>query len=130
MRSHDEGGDQAGAVGAAAPKGAWKDLFQHRAKAWRDAPRRKARPASGRVLAREGDGVSVAEVVRRLGAEARRALDDRVAGINELLGSEFEGLDMSKRLVLPEDMLETEGKGQIFVMPLSELREKNAGKEE
>ena len=50
--------------------------------------------------------------------------------LNELLGIEFEGLDMSKRLFLPEDMLETEGKGQIFVMPLSELREKNAGKEE
>lgn len=45
--------------------------------------------------------------------------------INEIFGVEFEGLDLSKRLFLPEDMLETQGKGQIMVMPLSELREKN-----
>ena len=45
--------------------------------------------------------------------------------LNELYGIEFEGLDTSKRLFLPEDMLETQGKGQIFVMPLTELREKN-----
>lgn len=45
--------------------------------------------------------------------------------INEIFGVEFEGLDVSKRLFLPEDMLETQGKGQIMVMPLSELREKN-----
>ena len=45
--------------------------------------------------------------------------------INEIFGGEFEGLDVSKRLFLPEDMLETQGKGQIMVMPLSELREKN-----
>lgn len=45
--------------------------------------------------------------------------------LNELLGIEFEGLDTSKRLFLPEEMLETQGKGQIFVMPLSELRAKN-----
>ena len=45
--------------------------------------------------------------------------------INELFGVEFEGLDMSKRLFLPEDMLETQGKGHIMVMPLSELVEKN-----
>ena len=32
---------------------------------------------------------------------------------------------MSKRLFLPEDMLETQGKGQIMVTPLSELVEKN-----
>jgi hypothetical protein len=44
--------------------------------------------------------------------------------LHELLGLEFEGLDTSRRLFLPEDMLETEGKGQIYVMPLSELREK------
>ena len=31
------------------------------------------------------------------------------------------GLDLSKRLFLPEDMLETQGKGQIMVTPLSEL---------
>ena len=41
--------------------------------------------------------------------------------LNELFGLEFEGLDMSKRLFLPEDMLETQGKGQIMVTPLSEL---------
>ena len=45
--------------------------------------------------------------------------------INELFGVEFEGLDMSKRLFLPEDLLETQGKGQIMVTPLSELVEKN-----
>ena len=43
--------------------------------------------------------------------------------LNELFGIEFEGLDMSKRLFLPEDMLETQGKGQIMVTPLSELVE-------
>ena len=42
--------------------------------------------------------------------------------LHELLGLEFEGLDTSKRLFLPEDMLETEGRGQILVKPLSELR--------
>ncbi len=41
--------------------------------------------------------------------------------LNELFSIEFEGLDMSKRLFLPEDMLETQGKGQIMVTPLSEL---------
>ena len=40
------------------------------------------------------------------------------------MGLEFEGLDTSKRLFLPEDMLETQGKGHILVTPLSELREK------
>lgn len=45
--------------------------------------------------------------------------------INELMGIEFEGLDTSKRLFLPEEMLETQGKGQILVTPLKELREKN-----
>ena len=45
--------------------------------------------------------------------------------INELFGVEFEGLDMSKRLFLPEDMLETQGKGHIMVTPLAELVEKN-----
>ena len=47
--------------------------------------------------------------------------------LNELFAVEFEGLDTSKRLFLPEDMLETQGKGQIMVMPLSELVEKNMG---
>ena len=42
----------------------------------------------------------------------------------ELLGIEFEGLDTSKRLFLPENLLETQGKGQILVTPLSELVEK------
>ena len=45
--------------------------------------------------------------------------------LNEIFGIEFEGLDVSKRLFLPEDMLEDQGKGQIMVTPLSELREKN-----
>lgn len=50
--------------------------------------------------------------------------------LNELFGVEFEGLDVSKRLFLPEDMLETQGKGQIMVTPLKELVEKNVKKEE
>ena len=45
--------------------------------------------------------------------------------LNELLGIQFEGLDTSQRLFLPEDMLETQGRGQIMVTPLSELVEKN-----
>ena len=45
--------------------------------------------------------------------------------LNEIFGVEFEGLDMSKRLFLPEEMLETQGKGHIMVTPLSELRAKN-----
>ena len=49
--------------------------------------------------------------------------------LNELFGIEFEGLDVSKRLFLPEDMLETQGKGQIMVTPLKELVEKNVKKE-
>lgn len=44
--------------------------------------------------------------------------------LHELLGIEFEGLDTSARLFLPEDLLETQGKGQILVTPLSELVEK------
>ena len=50
--------------------------------------------------------------------------------LNEIFGIEFEGLDVSQRLFLPEDMLETQGKGQIMVMPLSELREKNIKEED
>ena len=42
----------------------------------------------------------------------------------ELLGINFEGLDTSKRLFLPENMLETAGKGHILVTPLSELVDK------
>ncbi len=45
--------------------------------------------------------------------------------LNELFGIEFEGLDTSKRLFLPEDMLDPDGRGQIMVTPLSELVEKN-----
>lgn len=44
--------------------------------------------------------------------------------IHELLNVEFEGLDTSQRLFLPEDMLVTQGKGQILVSSLSDLREK------
>ena len=50
--------------------------------------------------------------------------------LNELFGIEFEGLDVSQRLFLPEDMLETQGKVQIMVTPLKELVEKNVKKEE
>lgn len=41
--------------------------------------------------------------------------------LNELLDIDFEGLDTSKRLFLPENLLETQGKGQILVTPMSEL---------
>ena len=41
---------------------------------------------------------------------------------------EFEGLDVSKRLFLPEDFLD--GKGHILVTPLSELVDKAFGKKE
>ena len=43
--------------------------------------------------------------------------------LHELIGVDFEGLDMTQRLFLPADMLD--GKGQIFVTPMSELRENN-----
>ena len=49
--------------------------------------------------------------------------------LNELFGIEFEGLDVSKRLFLPEDMLEMQGKGQIMVTPLKELVAKNSRQE-
>lgn len=49
--------------------------------------------------------------------------------LNELFAVEFQGLDMSQRLFLPEDMLETQGRGHIMVTPLSELVEKNLGGE-
>lgn len=48
--------------------------------------------------------------------------------INELMGIEFEGLNMKGRLFLPETMLE--GKGHIIVTPLDELREKTIGVKE
>ena len=43
--------------------------------------------------------------------------------INELTGIQFEGLDTSKRLFLPENLLE--GQGHILVTPLAELRKAN-----
>ena len=49
--------------------------------------------------------------------------------LNELFAIEFEGLDTSKRLFLPEDLLEEQGRGQIMVTPLSELVDKNIKKE-
>lgn len=49
--------------------------------------------------------------------------------LNEIFGIKFEGLDVSQRLFLPEDMLETQGKGQIMVIPLAELRKKNIKEE-
>ncbi len=49
--------------------------------------------------------------------------------LNELFGIEFEGLDVSQRLFLPEDMLETQGRGQIMVTPLSEFGEKHRKEE-
>ncbi|MBQ7558296.1 MAG: NADH-quinone oxidoreductase subunit C [Lachnospiraceae bacterium] len=39
--------------------------------------------------------------------------------LNELFGFEFEGLDTSKRLFLPDNMLS--GQGQIIVTPMDEL---------
>ena len=45
--------------------------------------------------------------------------------LNEIFGWTFEGLDTSKRLFLPEDMLEEQGKGQIMVTPIEELRKLN-----
>lgn len=43
--------------------------------------------------------------------------------INELIGVQFEGLDTSKRLFLPDNLLE--GQGHILVTPLQELRRAN-----
>lgn len=43
--------------------------------------------------------------------------------ITELIGVTFEGLDTTKRLFMPDNLLE--GNGQILVMPLSELRKAN-----
>jgi len=41
--------------------------------------------------------------------------------LNELMGFEFEGLDTSQRLFLPEEL--SNGRGQILVTPLKELRD-------
>ena len=43
--------------------------------------------------------------------------------ISELIDVTFEGLDTSKRLFMPDNLLE--GNGQILVTPLSELRKAN-----
>ena len=43
--------------------------------------------------------------------------------INALMDITFEGLDVSKRLFLPDNLLE--GKGQILVTPIDELRRGN-----
>ena len=43
--------------------------------------------------------------------------------ITELIGVMFEGLDTSKRLFMPDNLLE--GNGQILVTPLAELRKAN-----
>lgn len=43
--------------------------------------------------------------------------------ITELIGVTFEGLDTSKRLFMPDNLLE--GNGQILVTPLAELRKAN-----
>ncbi len=48
--------------------------------------------------------------------------------INELMGLEFEGLDTSRRLFLPETMVE--GQGQILVTPMDQLIKKAHGKED
>lgn len=51
--------------------------------------------------------------------------------INELMGIEFEGLDTSQRLFMPEDQLDE--RGHIIVTPLSELvanRDKNLAQEQ
>ena len=48
--------------------------------------------------------------------------------LNELMGLEFEGLDTSKRLFLPDSM--ADGQGQILVTPMDQLIKKAHGKEE
>lgn len=48
--------------------------------------------------------------------------------LNELMGIEFEGLDTSERLFLPDNMLD--GQGQILVTPMKELIEMAKGGEE
>ena len=48
--------------------------------------------------------------------------------LSELIDITFEGLDTSKRLFMPETMVE--GQGQIFVTPMNELIDKAHGKGE
>ncbi len=43
--------------------------------------------------------------------------------INELMDVTFEGLDVSERLFMPESLLD--GKGQILVTPIEEIRRMN-----
>lgn len=48
--------------------------------------------------------------------------------LEELMGMQFEGLNMPERLFLPEDMLDE--RGHILVTPLSELREQTLKRED
>ena len=48
--------------------------------------------------------------------------------INELMDMTFEGLDTSKRLFMPDNMLD--GQGQILVTPMNELIDKAHNKKE
>ena len=48
--------------------------------------------------------------------------------LNELMGIEFTGLDISHRLFMPDNLLS--GEGHIIVTPLSELRAKNVDERE
>ena len=45
--------------------------------------------------------------------------------LNELMGITFEGLDTSRRLFLPDNMMD--GQGQILVTPMKELIDKAQG---
>lgn len=47
--------------------------------------------------------------------------------LNELMGLDFEGLDTSRRLFLPDTM--QDGQGQIIVCPMDELTKKARGEE-
>ena len=70
----------------------------------------------------EGENVlpSISEIYDMAAAWPEREL-------NELIDITFEGLDTSKRLFMPESMLE--GQGQIFVTPMKELIRKVQNKE-
>jgi len=48
--------------------------------------------------------------------------------LNELIGVVFTGLDTSKRLFMPDSMMD--GQGQIFVTPMDELIKKAHGEKE
>lgn len=47
--------------------------------------------------------------------------------ITELIGVQFEGLDVTRRLFLPEDMID--GRGHILVTPMEELNKEKQAKE-